>query len=373
MFVNTNSVDGIKNLATMEENVYTLKALRDELQNCSEESSEAAIYGRKLQPPQRPNPVKCKIKTVPEKPKIDANNTMLKRSKYLLFGAVALLGVALFLFIVILFNLDFFQKPYSQSGMTGKALLVVCAFAVIALCASLIFKVVETVRYREDVRSWETVRLQINEQNEQEIIRCQNEESILIAEYNAKLDEYEKIKSVYTLKESVKSRIYELLKSKVHVIAVTAEKQLFEAYMVSNIIPVEYRRFDSVLKMNEYIESGVANSSEKAVLLYEDDIKSNNVPEHISDFTGREDTYPQMQGICDNIVKIKANIADSVSKLQPFIDNIIDKAVSFENQSVNDTVLAIEFTKNFENSSVALFSSEIINKNSEIYANYVMN
>lgn len=372
MFLNTNSVDCIKNLAAMEENVYTLKALRDTLQNCSEESVEAAIYGRKLQPPQKPNPVKCKIKTVPEKPKIDENNIMLKRSRYLLFGAAALLAVALFLFVVVLFNLDFFQKPYSQSGMPGRALLVVCALAVIVLCASLVLKAVETVRYREDVKSWEAVRLQINEQNEQEIIRCHNEESILIAEYNAKLAEYEKIKSVYTLKESVKSRIYDLLKSKIHATAVIAEKQLFEAYTVSNIIPVEYRRFDSVLKIEEYIESGVANSFEKAILMYEDDIKMNNVPEHISDFAGREDMYPQMQKVCDNIVMIKANIADSVSKLQPFTDNIIDKAVSFENQSVNDTVLAIEFTKNFENSSVALFSSNIINKNSEIYANYVM-
>lgn len=371
MFVNTNSVDCIKDLATMEESVYTLKALRDALQSRSEESVEAATYGRELQPPQKPEPVKCKIKTVPEKPQIDENNALLKRSRQLLFGTAALLAVALLLFVVILFKLDFFQKPYAQSGTPGKTLLVVCALAVVVLCASLILKAVETVRFREDVKSWEAVRLQINEQNEQEIIRCQNEENALLTEYETKLGEYEKIKSVYTLRESVKSRIYGLLKSKTHAIAVVAEKQLFEMYTVLDIIPSEYRRFDSMLKIAEYMESGVAGSSEKAVLMYGEDVKLNNVPEHVSDFTGREVMYPQMRNVCEKISQIMSEIDDVVNDLQPFIDSVIDKAVSFENQSVNDTVLAIEFTKNFENSSVALFSCDIANKNTEIYANYI--
>lgn len=372
MFVNTNSVDCIKDLATMEINVYTLKSLRDALQACSEKSGEAAIYGRELKPPQKPNPVKCKIKTVPEKPQIDEGNVILQNSKRLLFCAATLLAVALFLFVLILFKLDFFQKPYSQSGTAGKALLVVCALAVIVLCASFILKAVETVRYREDVKSWEAVRLQINEQNEQEIIRCQNEECILIAEYEAKLEEYEKIKSIYTLKESVKSRIYELLKSKMHAIAITAEKQLFEVYTVTNAVPSEYRRFDSMLKIAEYIEFGIVNSSEKAILMYGEDIILNKVPEHASDFVGREVMYPQMQNVCEHISQITSNIDAAVNKLQPFVDSVIEKAVSFENQSVNDTVLAIEFTKNFENSSVAKFSIDIANKNSAIYANYTV-
>lgn len=365
-----NSVDCINNLAAMEETVYTLKALRDALQNCSEKSSEAALYGRELLPPQKPEPVKCKIKSIPERPQLDNNDLPLKRSRYFLCGAVALLGAALFLFIVLLFKLDFFKEPFAQSGIWGKALLVVCMLDIIALCAAIVFKAIGTARYREDIKSWESVRMQINEQNEQEIIRCQSETSVLVADYNAKLEEYEKIKSVYTLKESVKSRIYGLLKSKIHVIAVKAEKQLFETYSALNVIPAEYRRFDSVMKIAEYAES-VATSAEDAVLMYKEAVGSNKVPEHVSDFAGREVMYPQMQSVCEKTARIASDIDVAVNKLQPFVENVIEKAVSFENQSVNDTVLAIEFAKNYTESSVACFAEDIINLNTEIYEKYL--
>lgn len=366
----TNSVDCINNLAAMEENVYTLKALRDALQNCSEKSSEAVLYGRELLPPQKPEPVKCKIKSIPEKPQWDNNDLSLKRSRYFMCGAAALFGAALFLFVVLLFKLDFFKEPFVQSGMWGKSLLVVCMLDIIALCVSVALKVIGMARYRENIKSWESVRIQINEQNEQEIIRCQREESALISDYNVKLEEYEKIKSVYTLKENVKSRIYGLLKSKIHVIAVKAEKQLFETYSALKVIPAEYRRFDSMLKIAEYAESA-ANSAEDAVLMYKEDIDSNKVPEHVSDFAGREVMYPQMQRVCEKTARIASDIDAVINKLQPFVEGVIEKAVSFENQSVNDTVLAIEFAKNYTESSVACFAEDVINMNTEIYEKYL--
>lgn len=371
MFVKTNSVDNILDLSAMEENVYILKALRDGLDASSQKSHDAAMYGRDLLPPQKPEPVKCKIKSVPERPKTDKNSQTLRQSRYLLTGALVLGCTALLLFIVLLFRVDFFQKPFSESGALGKSFLIVCAFAVIVLFASFILKTVEMARFREEMKSWEAVRLQINEQNEQEIVRCQNEESLQLAEYNAKLEEYERIKRVYILRESVKARIYGLLKSKIHVLAVAAEKQLSELHSVLNIVPAEYRRFDSMQKIKEYLQDGIASSPEKAILQYTEDVISEKVPKFASDFSDKKTAYPEMKDIYDSITRITSEVNESVNALQSFIDPIIEKAVSFEERSVNDTVLAIEFAKNFEYSSVAVFAKEAADGNFAIYSKYI--
>lgn len=371
MLVKTNSVDNIFDLASMEENVYILKTLRDGLKDRSQKSSDAAKYGRDLMPPQKPEPVKCKIKSVPERPQIDKNCQSLRRSRYLLLGAAVLGCIALLLFTVLLFRIDFFSKPFDQSGALGRALIIICALALIILSASFILKGMEMARFREEMKSWEAIRLQINDQNEQEIVRCQNLEGLHAVEYNKKLEEYERIKKVHTLRENVKARIYELLKSKIHVLAVSGEKQLYELHSALDAVPTEYRRFDSMQKIKEYIQNGVASTPEKAVSQYREDAISEKVPRFASDILDKNNLYTEMHHVYDRIAEISSAVNDSINALQSFIDPIIEKAVSFEDKTVNDTVLAIEFAKNFPGSSVALFANEIVDSCLAIYSKYV--
>ncbi len=358
----------IKDLSLMEKNVYVLKLLRDSLQQTSDVSRDAALYGSELAPPQMPERPKCKIKSVPERPEQDKNSKVLKFSKYIIVGSVALALLG-----VLLYILSVFKGDSLQGGASVKAAIILFAVAIIAAAVAGVGILLEKQRYNEELNSWESVKLQINEQNQQEIIRCQNEDNKVQEEYAQKLSEYEKIKLVYTLKESVKSQIFDLAKSKVHSLVVLAEKQLAYVYNVTNLVPAELRRYDAVIKMSRDIECEEASGGEAAIRNFIRGTKEGKLPVYLSDFTENIQLYSdEMAVVCDFLSDASAEVSKNVVAMEVFSDAVISKSVNFATQTVNNSILAVEFAKTYEDSSVAVLANAAARTVQEVAEQYLV-
>ena len=357
-------------LALLEKNVYLLKQLRGKLERISIKCSKASVYSNELERPIKPDTVKCKIKSVPERPQLDKNNAVFTRSKYLFMGAVGAGIVTVLFFFIVLFSLNFFTKPFATSGFFGKALIVFAGVSVFLFAWSYVLRLLEMLRFKEELASWEKIKLQINSQNEQEVLRCQREEATLNLAYEEELRKYEELKSVYVLREDVKSQLFELSRSKIHNLLYNAERQLANGYAKVSDFPREAKRIDAILMLDSYVISGKANGIDDALELYKSDIKNGSVTDDIKALTAsREDYREGMSAVVEYMDLMDSVINDAVDGLNPLFDAIIEKCVSFETQSVNKSVLAIEFSKNYNDTSVAKLADEIIASNESVLKN----
>ena len=354
-------------LAMLERNVYLLKQLRGKLERLAVKCSKASVYSNELERPMKPDTVKCKIKSVPERPQLDKNNAVFTRSKYLFLGAVGASAVTVLFFFIVLFKLSFFTKPFATSGFSGKALIVFLGVTVFLFAWSYVLRLLEMLRYKEELSSWEKVKLQINAQNEQEVLRCQDEEAALNLIYEKELQKYEELKSVYVLKEYVKSQLYELSKSKVQNVLYTAERQLATGYQSSGDIPKDIRGMDSILMLESYVISSRAADIDEAFDAYKQDINSGAVTEDVKALaSNREDYREGMSAVVEFMDMADKAIDEAIDGLTPLFDEIIEKSVSFETQSVNRSVLAIAFAKNYDDTSVAKLCDEVVASNESI-------
>lgn len=357
-------------LAMLERNVYLLKHLRGKLEKLAVKCSKASVYSNELERPIKPDTVKCKIKSVPERPQLDKNNVAFTRSKYLFLGAVGAAAVTVLFFFIVLFKLSFFTKPFATSGFSGKALIIFLGISVFLFAWSYVLRLLEMLRYKEELSSWEKVKLQINAQNEQEVLRCQDEEAALNLIYEKELKKYEELKSVYVLREYVKSQLYELAKSKVQNQLYTAERQLAKGYAVAGELPKDIKGMDSMLMLESYVISGRATDIDDAFCIYKQDIASGVVTDDVKALASDREGYREgMKAVVEFMDLADKAVDEAIEGLNPLFDEIIEKSVSFEAQSVNNSVLAIAFAKNYDDTTVAKLSDEVVASNESIIKN----
>ena len=359
-----------EDLLSAEKNLFLLRCIRNSIQKKYDESTDTALSSNE-QPEEKPKPVECKLKRVPEKP--SQNNS---KSKMIFFSNIlmqfsVICCVLLFVdFIAVLIATGFFSKALAESGVFGELLTVFMVFTVSGVIGSVILRIIESVRYKEEMKSWLAIKEQIEKYNleeikkSEELNRQQNEQFYK----NAQLRKVERMVDVFMAQ--VKAEVYELEKAKINTCIMTAENQTDKLYSVSKI-PHSLRRVDVAFMLNSYFADGSAKTVSDAVKLYNSALENGSAAPRLSDILDDKEKYASiMPDFIEYIDFAGSEAAKATENAQVIANDVAAKAVNKETGAINQGKVANEFRRTYAESKFSALMDEIIEKNRALTDKY---
>ena len=273
-------------------------------------------------------------------------------------------------FIAVLIATGFFSKALAESGVFGELLTVFMVFTVSGVIGSVILRIIESVRYKEEMKSWLAIKEQIEKYNleeikkSEELNRQQNEQFYK----NAQLRKVERMVDVFMAQ--AKAEVYELEKAKINTCIMTAENQTDKLYSVSKI-PHSLRRVDVAFMLNSYFADGSAKTVSDAVKLYNSALENGSAAPRLSDILDDKEKYAStMPDFIEYIDFAGSEAAKATENAQYIANDVAAKAVNKETGAINQGKVANEFRRTYAESKLSALMDEIIEKNRALTDKY---
>ncbi len=365
-----NEREYIKDVVDLEGNLYLLKLVRDKLETKADECREASDTYAEKYTPEEPALAECKLKQVPEKPRLDyQSNKRLHYSNKLLSWAI-ISCIALFIdFIAVLISTKLFDKPYTESGVWGTMLVILVILTLMLVLASVVLRALELRRFNADIDSWMAVKAQIDEYNTAEIARAEAENRRLYEQYNTDYDIFTANRTENELLGRAKASVFELLHARLSTAVMNAEKQLSKLYLQGRIPPV-FRRIDIAFILDECMENGASGLSD-ALNTYRDKVSRGEAAASFGDLFEDVAMYgPKMPRFFEYIVSLEEEADKYVQSANTHAEGIASKAVNKNTGSVNAGRISLEFQRTYDDGDIARLILAVANSNATILENY---
>ncbi len=350
----------VRDISSVEKQLFTLKMIRDTLfdkANDYRKNAQDLPYSEKYEIP-LPEESEHKFKEIPKEPKFKMSSKAFRLRRRLFKMSLAFSVILLVSFIAVVIASGFFRKDVTDYSAVWVIFILMCAVTALSFLSVFVIIAYEYLKFKEKHLNWENEKARIEAYNEKLSEKVHTARREIILKYNNAVQDVEQLKRYDALVEKAKAEITDLQSGRISSAIVSLEGLLKQLYSV-NILPVNCRRIDAVVCIDCLLEADSSLDVNEASQAYIDSVNSGECVRHLSDFYSEYSKYrqtmPAFVTVLDKIEKSTEYFVDLAAEQAEIIAK--DAADEISN-SVNGSIVSLEFQRIFERTELAIFAAD---------------